>query len=472
MRHLIISLLCVSTCLAATASKRDVMQQFNPTKILPSSMKVTKANRMNTHYTLRNDSPGPVMSGAKKALQAQKVKPENLVNKRAPHRLSDQEIVDQPYVCFLYAYDIMDDGPVPADPFYAGAGAYWYPDVSDGMYFAGFYWDEEGSTYYLPLDIDYNTGEVALPWGILLRDDSVIGHARTRTDTVWFELIVSQAYWENQEQSDCMGTLYNDGSIIFDDNYVYYTYREERVYQNNVLQRTDITEAATMFVGTEILAANGEHTYTLEQNGQTITTPVFMYQNESADTLYVGNLWDYGVPNSYMILHSDGIATYPCAEYDEENDMTYLYNPIWDVDDSWISGGLGMFYPVSDYTLDDNGYITDFTWGFEGVVTPEKITWEYTMPCNGYHFLYGFENNILKGNFIIPTPEPIFLRGDVNDDGVVDFHDIMALCDFLLNGDFDSINYDNADCDLDGTVDNNDRQPLIDYILNGNWPED
>ena len=46
------------------------------------------------------------------------------------------------------------------DPYFAGNGAYWYPDTSDGLYFAGFYWDEEGSTHYLPINIDYTTGDV------------------------------------------------------------------------------------------------------------------------------------------------------------------------------------------------------------------------------------------------------------------------------------------------------------------------
>ena len=106
------------------------------------------------------------------------------------------------------------------------------PPASDGLYFAGFYWDEDGSTYYLPLDIDYATGEVALSWGILLRNDSTIGTARNRTDTVTYSMLVSEAYWNDGSQTDCKGTLYEDGSIIFDDNYVYYYEQELRNYVN------------------------------------------------------------------------------------------------------------------------------------------------------------------------------------------------------------------------------------------------
>ncbi len=472
MRHLMILLLCVGTCLAVAAGAPQLRFHSSFTPNLQT--KVFKHNQLMNHFNFNPGNQDQDFSPrAQNSLQRQRLNPDNLVNKRAPRRLSDDDMISKPTVCFLYAYDITDGEPVPADPFYAGGGAFWYPDTNDGLYFAGFYWDDEGSTYYLPLDIDYSTGDVALPWGLLLRDDSVIGASRNRTDTVWYEILVSQDYWENDEQNDCKGTLYTDGSIIFDDNYVYYAYKELRTYQNRVLVNTTFTEKATLYVGTEILTANGELTYTKEVDGRTETVPVFMYQ--SNDTVFVGNLWDYGVPDARMVLNIDSTVTYPCYEYDSEDGVYYMSNPIWDVPDSWISGGLGMFYPVSSYTLDDQGYIADFDWGIEGNVTPDQITWDYTMPCNGYHCLYGFENNVLRwtnGNqFVIPTPKPVVLRGDLTDDGVIDFYDIMALQGVLISQDWDSINFDNADCNLDGTVDKNDRQPLIDYILNGTWPE-
>ena len=473
MRHLMILLLCVSTCLMAAAGVPQLKRSnfsFTPDR----QSKVYMQNRLMNHFNFNPGNQDQDFSPrAQNSLQRQRLNPDNLVNKRAPRRLSDDDMISKPTVCFLYAYDIMGDEPVPADPFYASGGAYWYPDTSNGLYFAGFYWNADGSTYYLPLDIDYSTGEVALSWGILLEDDSVIGNARNRTDTVWYEILVSQDYWENEEQNDCMGTIYSDGSIVFDDNYVYYSYKELRTIRNGRLQSTDTLETATMFVGTEILTANGELTYIREQDGRSETAPVFMYQVQ--DTLFVGNLWNYGVPNSYMVLNIDSTVTYPCYEYDPEDGVYYMSNPIWDVPDSWIDGGLGMFYPVSSYTLDDQGYIADFNWGIEGNATPDQITWDYTMLCNGYHCLYGFENNVLRytdGNqFVIPTEPVLPLRGDLNDDGQVDLKDIIALRDALLLQDWDSFNFDNADCNLDGTVDYSDRQPLIDYILNGTWPE-
>ena len=432
---------------------------------------VMKANTLTNNLTAGVSKS--FMEAAKKNVQ--KNHATNLVNKRAPRRLDNEEIINGNYVCFLYAYDIMGEEPVQADPFYAAGGAYWYPEIDeDGtIYFAGFYWDGDGSTYYLPVNIDYATGDVALTWGLLLKDDSIIGTARNRTDTVWYEILVSQDYWENGNQTDCMGTLYEDGSIIFDDNYVYYTYREERVYRNRVLQTTNTFESATMFVGTEILAANGVLTYNKEQDGSAQEAPVYMFQE--GNELVVGNMWNYGVPTCTMTLTEGGKAIYECAEFNPEDSITYLSNPIWDVNDSWISGGLGMFYPVGGYELDEEGYIVDYTWGFEADATPDQITWPYTMPCNGYHFLYGFENNVLKytngDKFVLPGGS--FTRGDVDNDGNVAIADVTTLIDHLLTGDFDDaddFSSDAADCDLDGGITISDVTALIDYLLSGNWP--
>ena len=461
----IICLIASLTVMAAPHVNKADLAQANKGQM------VMKANTLANH--LNGVASKNFMEAAKKNVQMNHAT--NLVNKRAPRRLTNEEIISGDYVCFLYAYDIMGEGPVQADPFFAGSGAYWYPMIDeDGtIYFAGFYWDENGSTYYLPLEIDYSTGDVALPWALLLKHDSVIGTARNRTDTVWYEILVSQDYWENEEPNDCMGTLYEDGSIIFDDNYVYYAYKEERVYRNRVLQSVDTFQNATMYVGTEILAANGVLTYNKEQDGSADSSPVYMFQE--GNDLYVGNMWNYGVPTCMMTLTEDGKAIYECAEFNPEDSITDLSNPIWDVNDTWISGGLGMFYPVGSYELDEEGYIVDYTWGFEADATPEQITWAYTMPCNGYHFLYGFENNVLKYTngdvFIFPV---VIVRGDANKDGNIDIYDVITLVDHLRSGDLDDsydFSGDNSDADGNGGIDFADIDAIYDYLITGTWPE-
>ena len=457
-------------CAGLTAMAAPHVNKADLTQANKGQM-VMKANNMANNLTAGVTKN--FMEAAKKNVQLNHAT--NLVNKRAPRRLSNEEIINIPYVCFLYAYDVLGDEPVEADPYFAGGGAYWYPDTSQGLYFAGLYWDQDGSTYYLPLDIDYATGEVALKWGTLLADDTVstLPGGRNRTDTITYSMLVSQAYWENQEKTDCKGTLYEDGSIIFDDNYVYYFEQLVQTYRNNQLRTSDTTVIATMFVGTEILAANGVMTYINEQNGKAEESPVYMFQE--GDVLTVGNMWNYGVPTCKMTLVEGGKALYECAEFNPEDSITYLSNPIWDVNDTWIAGGLGMFYPVGSYELDEEGYITDYTWGFEADATPDEITWPYTMPSNGYHFLYGYQNNVLKytnGNKF-ELPGGGFTRGDVDNDGNVAIADVTALIDALLSGNFDDgdeFSSDAADCDLDGEIAIADVTTLIDYLLSGNWP--
>ena len=64
---------------------------------------------------------------------------------------------------------------------------------------------------------------------------------------------------------------------------------------------------------------------------------------------------------------------------------------------------------------------------------------------------------------------PTFLRGDVNDNGLVDITDVTALIDYVLGGDASAINMDAADCDEDGFVNITDVTALIDYVLSGSW---
>lgn len=120
------------TAMAAPHVNKADLAQANKGEML------LKSNTMAKHYTTA--ATQSFMAGAKQALQSKRVKPENLVNQRAPRHLSDADMIGLNSVCFLYAYDVLGDSAVQADPFYAASGAYWYPDVSEGLYFAGFYW--------------------------------------------------------------------------------------------------------------------------------------------------------------------------------------------------------------------------------------------------------------------------------------------------------------------------------------------
>ena len=70
------------------------------------------------------------------------------------------------------------------------------------------------------------------------------------------------------------------------------------------------------------------------------------------------------------------------------------------------------------------------------------------------------------------TKQGGLLRGDADDDGTVTIADVTTIIDYILSGDNNGINLDNADCDQDGTTGIADVTTIIDYILTGTWPDE
>ena len=60
-------------------------------------------------------------------------------------------------------------------------------------------------------------------------------------------------------------------------------------------------------------------------------------------------------------------------------------------------------------------------------------------------------------------------HGDVNGDSSVNISDVTALIDYLLGGNPQGLNVDNADTNRDGSVNISDVTTLIDYLLSGQW---
>ncbi len=96
-------------------------------------------------------------------------------------------------------------------------------------------------------------------------------------------------------------------------------------------------------------------------------------------------------------------------------------------------------------------------------------------------FNYNNNNPVLfscyKETSTVKTPVYIFkaqteaegLRGDVNDDKAVTIGDVTDLIDYLLSGNDEGINLQNANCNLDEGVTISDVTALIDFLLSGQW---
>ena len=96
--------------------------------------------------------------------------------------------------------------------------------------------------------------------------------------------------------------------------------------------------------------------------------------------------------------------------------------------------------------------------------------WDYF--AFAFYYSNGQSQTLTNTQFYtIVFPEvPQIVRGDVNGDNAVDISDATMLINYLLSGNADGINLENANCDLNGGVDISDATTLINYLLNGTWP--
>ncbi len=93
----------------------------------------------------------------------------------------------------------------------------------------------------------------------------------------------------------------------------------------------------------------------------------------------------------------------------------------------------------------------------------------FKIPVGKYNLtLYLTQGILVVEKWTEPTP---VVRGDVNQDGVVNISDVTALIDYLLGGgdNAQGISLDNADCDQENGITIADVTTLIDYLLSGAW---
>ena len=428
---------------------------------------------------------------------------QNLANK-APRRLSDDDIAATNYIDFRYVYTMGDEGlEWDAYHFRGAEGLYW--QVANGqLYCAGIYWSQyTGSTYYLPVTIDYTTNEVTIPSGILLDDDTVQGNGNgsgsswRRTDTVNYSILADAAWYTGQSEdfTDIPGTLYEDGSIEFSDElpYVFAGYQALVTYKRSgnawsgytyTVESSDTTYFEEYYVGTQFIVPNATHDYDLEATTTSHNTEnVYMYQYDDT-TAVVFNLYGMGMPGFEMNIYADGTMVMPLDW--PVSEMSKLARDYYaDYYGSAYNWDNTRWYWL--YNVDEEGEATEDT-VIIGTVEPTAIKWDraaYVLPgivrvsdgANMQLGSYPFTNNVLSftdGSEFVFETVPVGLRGDVNNDGEVGIADVTVLIDHLLSGDFDDaegFSGDNADCDLSGEITIGDVTALIDYLLTGNWAE-
>jgi uncharacterized lipoprotein YddW (UPF0748 family) len=115
-----------------------------------------------------------------------------------------------------------------------------------------------------------------------------------------------------------------------------------------------------------------------------------------------------------------------------------------------------LAYVEQTATADANGYQADW---LNAEVIDSRNVYIYQYYPGGHITLWRLTKQ--GGN----------LRGDADEDGTVTIADVTTLIDYILTGNTDGVNIENADCDRDDFITIADVTSLIDYILIGSWQD-
>lgn len=467
--------------------------------------KVMKAN------TLSHELSAPAMQSQNMLTPRQVMKQHNMTlgdnlvtRKAAPRRLSNTDVINANHLDFRYVYTFDDNGELVWDGYHfrGSEGVYWQ-ESNGQLYCAGIYWSQyTGSTWYLPVDIDYTTHEVVLPSGMLLDDDTLEGtynsQTRLKVDTVNYSILVDLNWYTgaSEEFTDITGTIYDDGTIEFNDSipYVFAGYQAILKYSRSgnpmsgyryTLQSSDTTFFTEVYQGTQFIVPNAVHEYDMNQDG-TITANTenaYMFQYDDT-TAVVFNLYGMGMPAMEMNIYPDGTMKFPLDWPVSEMSpgARAYYANYYGSAYNWDNARWYWLAADDDETLE----ATEDTVKI-GTVEPTAIKWgavEYVLTgivrvsdnANMSLSSYPFVNNVLRftddSQFVLTPPTPEIVRGDVNNDGSVNISDVTVLINHLLSGDYDdadNFSSDNSDCNEDGSINIGDVTTLINYLLKGAW---
>ena len=429
---------------------------------------------------------------------------DNRLMKKAPRRLTDEDVAATPYLDFRYVYKVASDGTFEWHDYHFRSGGVYWQIANEQLYCAGIYWNEYTSgTYYLPVTIDYTTNLVTIPSGILLDDDTTQGNVvnNIRTDTINYSILADGNWYTgaSEEFTDVPGTIYPDGTIIMNDSlpYVFAGYQVVQKVKRSgnawsgytwTVQSSDTTFFEEYYFNTQFIVPNATHDYDmLDENGATThnTKNAYMYQYDDT-TAAVFNMWGLGMPGVEMNIYADGTMKfpldYPVAEMGigEKKYYENYYGPSYNWDNCrW-------YWPIGlQWDEETQKYVELEDTVLNGTVEPTAIKWgatEYYVPgivrvADGAQMSlssYPFLNNVLTftdgSEFVFGTP---YMRGDVNNDGNVNISDVTDLINHMLTEDYDdsdTFNGENADCDLSGDYGIGDVTTLINYLLTEAWP--
>lgn len=366
----------------------------------------------------------------------------------------------------LYDWDTDYNGQVNVKPYGNNGG--WTTSMRDGYQNNYVYGDNlfiQGISQ--KMYIDYSNNSVWMPTFTLLgsikyNDPFPAGYWN---DTLIHVYMINEDYLtRNAEPANIHGTLYDDGSVTFEDGLLFYYKAFIHHYFKNRLTSIDTVEYTSYIIrDVTLVVPNAKHEF--KTGSSNYATDAYMFQADDT-TRVVMNLWGLGGHyGNVMYLHEDGSMRFPFQLIRELNVSQYNFDDYVFYPEFYNFAG-SLDYVV--YPEDSYGTITDgvITWGTNTIA--DFYNWGAVM-LNGPRARGGlypgayfgiFGNNRLY--YTEPNPEP--LLGDINGDGKVSISDVTTMIDMLLNG--NEIPVWN-DINGDGHVTIGDVTALVDIILNG-----
>lgn len=348
----------------------------------------------------------------------------NRLSKKAPMRVGTEELLLSKLLFMeVYNWSVNDNDSLIIESAVPSTVGGWNVNLTagdeDGVYTC------DGLYYIVPANfvVDLANKTVTMPTFTLASQTTGHGEqGRFTYDTVENVFYVNEKWFtEDAEPADLQGQILDDGSIIFNDGFLYYFQTIVTTSQNGEAVKTDTTaELSQIFRNPYMMVPTGNHSFdfTYQGNTQSDEVPVYMYQQNDT-TVKVWNLWGFGGIGSEMIIYEDGTMKFPLQAIMERDVSEYA---------SDLPEGAQM----SNVFLNGNGGNAVDASDTYGLVNSNKITWDSTrlgnfvVYNNNYYFPYvafpPMFNNVLTLNndvFYYQKSVAPVISYVVNDENVV-----------------------------------------------------
>jgi len=393
MKKLIFMLLGMSLCLAATAARPQLPGGLTtwgkPDVSLLKKKQIVRDRWMSAPVACDSRN---VLAINQFFTQRGVTPDDNLLMKRAPHRLNADDVMSSK-ILFLMCYDFDFDTEAftLSKCYFDGGWNVEMEQVGDGVFNA--------YTMLAPVpatvNVDYNTGTAELQMGYLggwqWSDTTTTGFGTRKTtivtDTTEYVYLIDEGYFmgENEDFTHISGQVYQDGSIYFPDGWSCYTIDYVTINETNYRGVTTTTQDTVMSItpfyrDTYMMTPNAVHDYDIDYSEYGYEPPilhetndVYMFQYDDT-TAVVWNIWGMGGRGVCMYVRGDGSMTLPAYQVAGTTDVAIYEEayPEYDWSEGYENVIVAYDMEAGQYTASD----------LMGEVTPEALSWGATVLWN------------------------------------------------------------------------------------------